>query len=108
MKRYSCLALVCLLLTGAASAFAAGGPGAFVTPFVDRSIVFADGHDVKRRARMPMQMVMAQLEASTGGRVVGAKQVIDRSGAAVYEVKVLMPNGVVRVMRINPETGLPL
>ncbi len=43
---------------------------------------------------------VSHVKASTGGRIVGASQSIDRSGAPVYLIKVLMPNGVVRTMRV--------
>lgn len=47
-----------------------------------------------------MSSAVAQVQKSTGGRVIGARQSIDRSGRPVYLIKVLMPNGVVRVMQV--------
>ncbi len=55
---------------------------------------------------VPLAMVMAQVETSTGGKVVGARQSVDRAGKPIYVLKVLMPDGVVRVIRVNPATGL--
>ncbi len=40
------------------------------------------------------------VRTSTGGRIIGASQGIDRTGRPVYLVKVLLPNGVVRTMRV--------
>ena len=40
---------------------------------------------------------------STGGRVIGASQSLDRAGRPVYLVKVLLPNGVVRTMRVSSQ-----
>lgn len=41
-----------------------------------------------------------RVKTSTGGRIIGASQSIDRTGRPVYLVRVLMPNGVVRTMRV--------
>lgn len=56
-------------------------------------------------SQVPLAMVMAQVETSTGGKVVGARQAVDRAGKPVYVLKVLMPDGVVRVIRVDPATG---
>lgn len=107
MIRIPLLTLLLSLMLGSHAVQAAGPSGVKPMPFADQPTVFASGERAVPSTRMPMQMVMAQLEASTGGRVVGAKQVIDRNGDAVYEVKLLMPNGVVKVMRVDPESGAP-
>lgn len=107
MKRLLAYPSAALLSVFAAVSHASDLHEVLATPFADSARVFAAEQVTKDRARMPMQMVMAQIEASTGGRVVGAKQVFDRSGLPAYEVKVLMPNGVVRVLRVDPDTGIP-
>ncbi len=51
-------------------------------------------------AGISLSDAIEKVRASTGGRVIGASQGIDRGGRPVYLVKVLLPNGVVRVMRV--------
>jgi uncharacterized membrane protein YkoI len=46
----------------------------------------------------------ALVRATTGGRVLGVRYA-STNGSAVYQVKVLLPGGRVRIVRVNAQTG---
>jgi hypothetical protein len=69
----------------------------FVSPLVMISDSYAGPGKNGQQARgMSLDQAVAQVQQQTGGRVLRAQQ-----DGSVYVIKVLMPSGVVKTVRVN-------
>lgn len=84
-----------LFITGLLATLMAAGPALAAPPWKREHVRPAVNH-----AGISLADAIEKVRASTGGRVIGASQGIDRTGRPVYLVKVLLPNGVVRTMQV--------
>jgi uncharacterized membrane protein YkoI len=62
------------------------------------------GHAVRLAAKqgMSLEQAVAKVQRETGGRILTA-ETINQNGRAVHRIKVLLPNGKVRVMHVSAE-----
>ena len=64
-----------------------------------------DGHHLLLAQRgLSLDEASARVRKQTGGRILSARRV-HKEGHTFYRFKVLMPNGVVRIIRIDAGTG---
>jgi hypothetical protein len=91
--------LVALLVSGSAGATHAR-PGAWAQPPPPRTALrlAQHGSDIGREG------AASAARRATGGRVLSVSPE-DRRGQRVYRVKVLLPEGRVRVVRVDARTG---
>lgn len=54
---------------------------------------------------LTLEQATARLHAKVGGRVLGAKTVVVEDVGRVYEIKVLLKPGKVKVFWVSPTTG---
>lgn len=57
-----------------------------------------------QRAGLSLDEAVARVRRDTGGRVLSAEAREDR-GRTVYRIKVLLPNGSVRVVNVDAQSG---
>lgn len=57
-----------------------------------------------RRDGLSLDEAVARARRETGGRVLSAQVQEDR-GRTVYRIKLLLPNGSVRVVQVDPQSG---
>ena len=57
-----------------------------------------------RRDGISLDEAVVRVRRETGGRVLSA-EVRDRRGSTTYRIKVLMPNGAVRVVNVDARSG---
>jgi uncharacterized membrane protein YkoI len=65
------------------------------------------GHSTRqdsRREGISLDEAVARIRRETGGRVLSA-EARDRRGDATYRIKVLLPNGAVRVYNVDARSG---
>jgi uncharacterized membrane protein YkoI len=60
--------------------------------------------DAGKQARVSLSEATERVQKSTGGRVLSA-QAVHEEGRDLYRIKVLTPQGEVRVVYVNPATG---
>lgn len=91
MKLVTCL--LAALLVGAATA-----------PAQARRGERAPRGEAAQRAGISLDEAVARVRRDTGGRVLAAEAREDR-GRTVYRIKVLLPNGSVRVVNVDAQSG---
>ena len=64
----------------------------------------SDRHETRRQDGLSLDEAVARVRSDTGGRVLSAQAREDR-GRTTYRIKVLMPNGAVRVISIDAASG---
>jgi len=59
------------------------------------------------RAAKPsaLDLAVTQVQEQTGGRILRAGPVRDESGQLLFRIKVLLPDGRIKVFWINPDNG---
>jgi len=62
------------------------------------------GHDVRlaEKQGMSLEQAVAKVQRETGGRILTA-ETINQNGRSIHRIKVLLPNGKVRVMHVSAE-----
>jgi uncharacterized membrane protein YkoI len=60
--------------------------------------------EAAQRAGVSLDEAVAQVRRDTGGRVLAAEARGER-GRSVYRIKVLLPNGSVRVINVDAQSG---
>jgi uncharacterized membrane protein YkoI len=75
----------------------------FILPVIPSDYRWA-GHAVRLAAKqgMSLEQAVAKVQRETGGRILTA-ETINQNGRAVHRIKVLLPNGKVRVMHVSAE-----
>ncbi|MGE5240528.1 MAG: PepSY domain-containing protein [Bacteroidota bacterium] len=91
MKLMTCL--LAALLAGAATA-----------PAQARRDARAPRGEAAQRAGISLDEAVARVRRDTGGRVLAAEARDDR-GRTIYRIKVLLPNGAVRVVNVDAQSG---
>ncbi|HYE37965.1 PepSY domain-containing protein [Methylocaldum sp.] len=70
------------------------GPEGLITPFITRQPQFRSG--------ISLDEAIQRIRRETGGRILAA-DTVRNDGAVTYRIKVLMPNGRVRVFYVDAE-----
>lgn len=70
----------------------------------DRRDDRSSSHEEARREGISLDEAVARVRRETGGRVLSA-EARDRRGSTTYRIKVLMPNGAVRVVNVDARSG---
>ncbi len=52
-----------------------------------------------------LDLAVAQIQDQTGGRILKAGPVRDDNGQLLFRIKVLLPDGRIKVFWINPDNG---
>lgn len=84
--------LLTLATTGVSSAAA--------TPFTHHW--FQNGLHLAAKQGMSLEQAVAKVQRETDGRVLTA-ETVNQNGRTVHRIKVLLPNGNVRVMHVDAE-----
>jgi len=84
--------LVILFNTGIAPAAAA--------PFANRWL--SNGPQLAAKQGMTLEQAVAKVQRETKGRILTA-ETVNQNGQSVHRIKVLLPNGNVRVIHVNAE-----
>ncbi len=63
-----------------------------------------DRHETRRQDGLSLDEAVARARRDTGGRVLSAQAREDR-GRTTYRIKVLLPNGAVRVISVDAASG---
>ena len=61
-------------------------------------------HETARRDGISLDEAVARVRRESGGRVLAA-EARDRHGDSTYRIKVLLPNGAVRVYNVDARSG---
>ena len=85
-----------LLLTLAAS------PGANASSYSD--VVTQPYWQLAKKNELSLDQAAAKVRKKTGGRVLAARSQ-NRNGRTVHRIKVLMPSGHVKIVRVDAATG---
>jgi len=91
MKFMTCLFAALLLL-------------ATLAPAEARRDARSERHESRRQSGLSLDEAVARVRRDTGGRVLSAQAREDR-GRTAYRIKVLLPNGSVRVISIDAASG---
>jgi uncharacterized membrane protein YkoI len=78
-------------------------------PLIANAFPFTDqpGHQLLRLAQkneLSLDQAAARVRKETGGRVLSARTQ-NRNGHTVHRIKVLMPSGHVKIVRVDAATG---
>jgi uncharacterized membrane protein YkoI len=78
-------------------------------PLIAHALPYTDqpGHQLLRLAQkneLSLEQAAARVRKETGGRVLSARTQ-NRNGHTVHRIKVLMPSGHVKIVRVDATTG---
>lgn len=77
---------------------------AAMTPVEARRGERADRHETSRQGKISLDEAVVRVRRDTGGRVLSAQGREER-GRTTYRIKVLLPNGSVRVVNVDAQSG---
>lgn len=77
---------------------------ATLAPAEARREARSERHETRRQDGLSLDEAVARVRRDTGGRVLSAQAREDR-GHTTYRIKVLLPNGAVRVISVDAASG---
>ena len=84
--------------------FAALLLSAAMVPAEARRDARSERHESRRQSGLSLDEAVARVRRDTGGRVLSAQAREDR-GRTIYRIKVLLPNGAVRIISVDAASG---